>query len=61
MASKNHEFSGKILGLPLLKRNRSVEFPASKAAAADADGGEIEISEGLGLCQFSKFVVLLWV
>ncbi|GFZ00206.1 general regulatory factor 12 [Actinidia rufa] len=29
------------------RRNRSVEFPASKATADDADGGEIEISEGL--------------
>ncbi|XP_057485633.1 triose phosphate/phosphate translocator, chloroplastic-like isoform X2 [Actinidia eriantha] len=45
--SKNNEFSGKALGLPLLKRHRSVDFQASKAAAADADGGEIEISDGL--------------
>ena len=56
--SKNHEFSGKALGLPLLKRHRSLDFPAAKSAAADADGGEIEISDGSGLRQFSKFVVL---
>ncbi|CAL5399315.1 unnamed protein product [Camellia sinensis] len=45
------EFSGKTLRLPcwsqLLRRHHSVEFPVAKAAAADADGGEIEISDGL--------------
>lgn len=30
-----------------MRRHRSVEFPVAKAAAADADGGEIEISDGL--------------
>ncbi|THG19578.1 hypothetical protein TEA_013992 [Camellia sinensis var. sinensis] len=47
------EFSGKTLRLPgwsqLLRRHHSVEFPVAKAAAADADGGEIEISDGSGL------------
>ncbi|GFY98417.1 glucose-6-phosphate/phosphate translocator-like protein [Actinidia rufa] len=57
--SKNNEFSGKALGLPLLKRHRSVDFQASKAAEADADGGEIEISDGSGLCYLSLLRDLL--
>ncbi|KAF8389718.1 hypothetical protein HHK36_024237 [Tetracentron sinense] len=45
------DFSGKVLrfsGLnPLLRQHRSVEFPTVSAAAADADGREINISDGL--------------
>ncbi|KAK8579583.1 hypothetical protein V6N12_069900 [Hibiscus sabdariffa] len=31
-----------------MRRRSQVDFPVASAAAADADGGEIEISEGLG-------------
>uniref|UniRef100_A0A5B7BBX6 Putative Glucose-6-phosphate/phosphate translocator-related n=1 Tax=Davidia involucrata TaxID=16924 RepID=A0A5B7BBX6_DAVIN len=44
------EFSGKALKFAgwsqLLRRHGLAQFPLTKAAAADADGGEIEISDG---------------
>ncbi|KAI5678849.1 hypothetical protein M9H77_09799 [Catharanthus roseus] len=58
--AKHFEFSGKPLrftGFGLKKKNCSFEFPIIKAAAAaDADGQEIEISNGFSRATTTKSI-----
>lgn len=56
-------FSDKFLGFSAwnqrLRRRGSAEFPVVKAAAADSEGREIEISDGLDSLSLSLFAFLL--